>query len=209
MKIAHSLSVANIYTFQNLNLAKELLSEIDQLASAWRPANRYLDKSIVPNLVSDIELTPLRDLAKNWFNRCLRRVAYTDMGSGHQLAVSDLWLTRSELGSSTHQHNHPLSVYSGIFYLQDAAQGTWFDLPRWYHTHWPHMFSHRSPFNKQRWQQPCTQGTLVIFPSYLEHWVEVQTTEEIRYSLPWNSFWQGNINSNLGTRLGIRLVDPV
>lgn len=208
MNIAKTHELAQIYSFTNIDLAQSMRADIDQMVLEWRPANRYTDKTTLPNWVGICRNNQLLEQAKTWFDRCLNQVARRDMGAEYRLALSDLWLTRTEQGGSTHRHNHPLSVYSGIFYLEHSEQGTHFELPLWYYQHWPLMFEHRSPPRSQTWQQSCTQGTLVIFPSYVYHWVDVQKTAEPRYTMAWNSFWHGTINHNLGTRLSVLTQTP-
>ena len=114
--------------------------------------------------------------------------------------ITNSWITKKSLKSgykTHHQHNHPNSIFSGVFYL-DVEDGNdqklffsgkpgfldAFDFD--YH------YSNYNMFNFQTYWLPVNVGTCIIFPSHVTHWVEEIKTEGKRIVMGFNCFVKGN-----------------
>ena len=114
--------------------------------------------------------------------------------------ITNSWITKKSLKSgykTHHQHNHPNSIFSGVFYL-DVEDGNdqklffsgktgildAFDFD--YH------YSDFNMFNSQTYWLPVNVGTCIIFPSHVTHWVEEIKTEGKRIVMGFNCFVKGN-----------------
>ena len=113
--------------------------------------------------------------------------------STDKLVITQSWLNKSKKGESHHEHVHPNSMISGVWYPQIHEQ-----MP-------PIQFRSRSQrdvslqtekyntFNSATFMLPMKRGELILFPSNLTHSVPVNNNEEERISLSFNSWPKGNM----------------
>ena len=102
--------------------------------------------------------------------------------------VTQCWLNKNPKGSSHHEHCHPNSIVSGVFYFKQNST-----LP-------PIKFSKTlqhgiklnlkkyNDFNSDTFFLSCTDGELILFPSNLNHSVPLNTGNEERISMSFNTF---------------------
>ena len=115
------------------------------------------------------------------------------MASTDKLVITQSWLNKNKKGESHHEHVHPNSMVSGVWYPQIHEQ-----LP-------PIQFRHRgqrdvslqtekyNTFNSATFMLPMKRGELILFPSNLTHSVPVNQLDEERISLSFNSWPKGNM----------------
>jgi uncharacterized protein (TIGR02466 family) len=106
------------------------------------------------------------------------------------LYITQSWLNYTEQGQFHHEHAHPNSIVSGVFYFNAVKEHDkiWFYknqfrdikiLPNWNH------------YNAESWWFEVETGMLLLFPSYLRHKVPVTTGDHTRISLSFNTFATG------------------
>ena len=148
----------------------------------------------------------LKDLT-SFFKECIDDYCNTIINSEQRLVITQLWGNRNPKGSKHHEHVHPNSIISGVFYLRQDPK-----LP-------PIQFSKSNQdsmqldprkynnYNAEIFLLPCTSGELILFPSNLRHGVPVNIGEEERISLSFNTFSINALGSeeNL-THLDIRRI---
>ena len=170
-----------IYKYEN-NIEKELkhiesLEWKSQLANGnFRSKDSYLTKH---EQLKEIVL---------FFKECVEDYCNTIINSDQRLAITQLWANRNPKGSKHHEHVHPNSIISGVFYLRQDPK-----LP-------PIQFSKSNQhamkldprkynnFNAETFLLPCVAGELILFPSNLRHSVPTNMGEEERISLSFNTF---------------------
>ena len=115
------------------------------------------------------------------------------MASTDKLIITQSWLNKNKKGESHHEHVHPNSMVSGVWYPQIHEQ-----LP-------PIQFRSRSQrdvslqtekyntFNSATFMLPMKRGELILFPSNLTHSVPPNKFEEERISLSFNTWPKGNM----------------
>jgi len=115
------------------------------------------------------------------------------MASTDKLVITQSWLNKAKKGESHHEHVHPNSMVSGVWYPQIHES-----LP-------PIQFRSRNQrdialqtekyntFNSATFMLPMKRGELILFPSNLTHSVPVNNSEEERISLSFNSWPKGNM----------------
>jgi len=113
--------------------------------------------------------------------------------STDKLVITQSWLNKSKKGESHHEHVHPNSMVSGVWYPQIHEQ-----MP-------PIQFRSRSQrdvalqteqyntFNSATFMLPMKKGELILFPSNLTHSVPTNVGEEERISLSFNTWPKGNM----------------
>ena len=143
----------------------------------------------------------------SFFKECIDDYCNTIINSEQRLVITQLWGNRNPKGSKHHEHVHPNSIISGVFYLRQdpklppiqfskSNQDSMKLDPRKYNT-----------YNAETFLLPCTSGELILFPSNLRHSVPTNMGEEERISLSFNTFSIDALGSeeNL-THLDIRRI---
>ena len=170
-----------IYKYEN-SIDKELeyienLPYKEQVANAnFKSEDSYLTKH-----------EQLKDI-KIFFKECIDDYCNTICNSDQRLVITQLWANKNPTGAKHHEHVHPNSIISGVFYLrQDKTlppiqfaksnqHGLKLD-PKKYNIH-----------NAEIFLLPCTAGELILFPSDLRHSVPTNMGKEERISLSFNTF---------------------
>jgi len=124
----------------------------------------------------------------SFFKECISDFTKNVYQSDQRLVITQLWGNRNPKGSTHHEHVHPNSIVSGVFYLRQDPK-----LP-------PIQFSKTSQYgmkldpkqynhyNAETFLLPCVAGELILFPSSLKHSVPTNQGEEERISLSFNTF---------------------
>lgn len=111
------------------------------------------------------------------------------------LRITQSWLNYTKKGEYHHQHKHPNSFLSGVFYINadrdrdkilfatPVVSGN-IDIPPESHNF----------FNSKEWWLPVSSGDLLIFPSTLHHSVPGTETDN-RISLSFNTFPVGYVGN--------------
>ena len=144
---------------------------------------------------------------KNFIYESLNKFTKNISQSDQRLVVTQCWLNRNPKGSKHHEHVHPNSIISGVFYFRQDPK-----LP-------PISFSKSiqhamkldpkkyNNLNSETFLLPCTDGELILFPSNLKHSVPVNMGDEPRISMSFNTFSIDTLGSEDSlTHLDIRRI---
>ena len=174
-------TAVQIYKYEN-SIDKELnyienLPYKEQVGNAnFKSKDSYLTKH-----------EQLKDL-KIFFKECIDDYCNVISNSDQRLVITQLWANKNPPGAKHHEHIHPNSIISGVFYLRQDKS-----LP-------PIQFSKSNQhslkldpkkyntYNAETFLLPCTAGELIIFPSDLRHSVPINVGKEERISLSFNTF---------------------
>jgi uncharacterized protein (TIGR02466 family) len=143
--------------------------------------NRYILKDNLPEIRKEIE---------SQIDYYLKNII--DPVNDVKLYITQSWLNYTQQGQFHHEHAHPNSIISGVFYFNAVKEHDkiWFYknqfrdikiLPNWNH------------YNAESWWFEVETGMLVMFPSYLRHKVPITTGDHTRISLAFNTFATGII----------------
>ena len=144
---------------------------------------------------------------KNFIYESLNKFTKNIFESNQRLVVTQCWLNKNPKGSKHHEHVHPNSIISGVFYFKQDPK-----LP-------PISFSKSiqhamkldpkkyNNLNSETFLLPCTDGELILFPSNLKHSVPINMGDEPRISMSFNTFSIDTLGSeNSLTHLDIRRI---
>ena len=144
---------------------------------------------------------------KNFIYESLNKFTKNISQSDQRLVVTQCWLNKNPKGSKHHEHVHPNSIISGVFYFKQDPK-----LP-------PISFSKSiqhamkldpkkyNNLNSETFLLPCTDGELILFPSNLKHSVPINMGDEPRISMSFNTFSIDTLGSeNSLTHLDIRRI---
>tara|TARA_B100001996_G_scaffold293182_1_gene233348 strand:+ start:5288 stop:5863 length:576 start_codon:yes stop_codon:yes gene_type:complete len=114
-----------------------------------------------------------------------------DIASYNQVEISETWGNVLMEGEDHPIHTHSNHVFSAVFYLTDGNPTTFLD-PR------PaadclslNYKDNTQCFYGSRFVSPAVPNTLVIFPSWLGHFVTPNRTEKVRKSISFNIILRG------------------
>jgi uncharacterized protein (TIGR02466 family) len=113
-----------------------------------------------------------------------------------KLCITQSWVNFTKPGKYHHQHWHPNSYISGVFYLdvEDGVDEILFqEDPRTRSFNIPTNNWH--VYNSQSWRYKVKKNLLLLFPSYLTHSVPVTTTSGVRTSISFNTFFKGSLGN--------------
>jgi len=115
--------------------------------------------------------------------------------SGH-LAIIISWANKTQSNQSHHKHYHSNSVISGSFYFDSVVETPitlcnpneklkWYDVET----------TEQNKYNSNEISLAIDKPGVILFPSYLDHYVKSNETTQERYSIAFNTFFQGTIGS--------------
>ncbi len=102
------------------------------------------------------------------------------------------WGNISRKGNYHRMHNHPGSAWSGVYYVtSNTTQGSMGGVLEMYD---PRPFTEMvetpgSPYGQRVHIRPVP-GLMVLFPSWLYHFVHPNDTDDVRVSIAFNATWQ-------------------
>ena len=152
---------------------------------------RYIEQKENGNFKSDdTYLLKHKELAliKNFIYESLNKYTQQIWMTKQKLVVTQCWTNRNPPHSKHHEHVHPNSIVSGVFYFKQSKT-----LP-------PVQFSKATQdgvklnpekynqFNAETFLLPMVDGELVLFPSSLRHSVPLNHGNDTRYSMSFNTF---------------------
>jgi len=114
-----------------------------------------------------------------------------------EIYITQSWFNYASKGEWHHQHAHPNSYLSGVLYFSgDDNSDTITFHKNNYNQISPHI-TENTYYNAHAWTFPAKIGTMVVFPSGLQHSVNAVTAETQRISLAFNTFLRGTIGNNV------------
>ena len=129
----------------------------------------------------------------SWFQECVDTVHADTALNCDRLVVNKAWANKSVAGSGHHHdaHRHPMSYYSGIFYLTQGAPTIFID--PLFQREWGSFYLDGTVNSELAYHGGA--GGLLLFPSYMIHASAPNSEDVDRYSIAFNTFPSGDINS--------------
>jgi uncharacterized protein (TIGR02466 family) len=138
---------------------------------------------------------------RGWISDCLSQM----VGATYQLPevqgrpkpgrggfVVHAWANISRTGNYHRMHNHPSSSWSGVYYVSSSSQPN--SLAGVLEFYDPRPFTEMvytpgSPYGQRMLVRPVP-GLMVLFPSWLYHFVHPYNSDEPRISIAFNASWK-------------------
>ena len=110
----------------------------------------------------------------------------------HHLEISDLWFNVNYKGSANRQHQHSGSIHSGVYYIRtpENCGNICFMHPSQSITwSWPNnlLVNEQNYINSSMVSIKPIKNMLLIFPSWSEHSVDTNESDDTRISLSFNT----------------------
>ena len=115
-----------------------------------------------------------------------------------EIYITQSWLNYTEANQYHHQHAHPNSVVSGVFYFDsDIKNDKILFTKGGYQQISPKIDKEKfNLWNSSTWFFPVETGNLFMFPSSTIHQVETKQGNNTRISLAFNTFYKGSVGSD-------------
>ena len=146
---------------------------------------------------------------------CLEQTM-TAMGYLPNVQITSLWATKHIENGAHHRHSHGNSFLVGVYYLsgedsgaQKVAGTRFFNPNRMFGQIMPARSAEKPALLQTEFNNPFTEGTLIIFPAWLEHTTMPNRTGVHRYILGVNSMPLGLTNTDQFDRFNYQDVSNV
>jgi uncharacterized protein (TIGR02466 family) len=121
--------------------------------------------------------------------------------------ITQSWINFNPKGSIHHEHMHPNSIVSGVFYFQVDPAMPPIVFNKTLNQSLKRQVNKYNEFNSENFLLPVNSGELVLFPSSVRHSVPINTTNKNRISLSFNTFVSDTLGSdNELTKLNIKEI---
>jgi uncharacterized protein (TIGR02466 family) len=178
------------------NYHKDFSKELEYVKSLEHKLNEksqteYAKQSTNTFLLDEPELASIREFIEAY----LKFYVHSVLECSDELVITQAWSNICEKGKKHHEHVHPNSIVSGVFYFQinENLPPIEFRNPN------THSFNlniqKQNNFNSATFLLPLNSGELILFPSNLIHSVPENKSDLPRISLAFNTFAKNSLGS--------------
>ena len=178
------------------NYHKDFTEELNYIKSLEHKLNEksqteYAKQSTNTFLLDEPELASIREFIEAY----LKFYVHSVLECTDELVITQAWSNICEKGKKHHEHVHPNSIVSGVFYFQinENLPPIEFRNPN------THSFNlniqKQNNFNSATFLLPLNSGELILFPSNLTHSVPENKSDLPRISLAFNTFAKNSLGS--------------
>lgn len=170
--------------------------DADGLSDALGDYTKYREVTspASPEVKSDFhaepEFAPLTRLILTEITGICREIfEYSDE---YEYEITQMWMNCLKPGQAHHIHTHHNTLWSGVFYLNGEYQefpGINFENP--FYKHFVLTYKRLNAYNGNNWEFPSKKDRLILFPSYMRHWVEPNRTAKERWGMSFNVIARG------------------
>lgn len=153
------------------------------------------------NILDREEFLNLKLEVLNNIHIMMHEILGVDKEIGFRLTNS--WANKHIKGDWAHKHYHKNSFWSGVIYIETPPDGGHLQLQRPYPTVFPPTLELQSDpdsednlINIDNWTIWPGRGKLILFPSYVNHWVTENKTDIERITMAFNVWPTGTIGTD-------------
>ena len=187
-----SLFPVPLYLFQLgrkfMNIEKEF---IEQQKNSSRD-NKYNKTSLDNYVLNNKKLS----LLKSEIEMAIRVYCSEVLRTSSEVYITQSWLNYTTKHQSHHHHYHPNSFISGVLYVDVIDNKDSITFHNKNFSPIKGKMIEPNNFDVDYFKQTVTTGQLILFPSMLEHSVDLKEEDHTRVSLSFNTFLKGNIGEN-------------
>lgn len=151
-------------------------------------------------LILSSDVYVLRNLAlKNILKLCQKHLdIYTKevLRIKQDFYITNSWISAKNKGQDHHRHDHQNCIFSGVFYAnatENMGELTFYSKQGYLNDfNFRYSYIDDNIYNSSSWQFPVKTGTLIIFPSHLDHSVSENLEDDTRIVIGFNSFVKGH-----------------
>ena len=165
------------------NSIEEEFKFIEKLRYIEQKENRNF-KSDDTYLLKHKELFKIKDFIYESLIKYTQNILQTKQ----RLVVTQAWTNRNPPNSKHHDHVHPNSIISGVFYFKQSKTLPPIQFSKSIQDSFKLNPEKYNQLNSETFLLPMVDGELVLFPSSLRHAVPINKGNDTRYSMSFNTF---------------------
>ena len=127
------------------------------------------------------------DSLQTYFEKIINPLTNTN------IKITQSWLNYTNTKGFHHEHDHPNSIISGVFYFSADKEKDIISFRRNEYKQIQIFYKQSNDYNTTQTDIKVETGDLVLFPSYISHFVPPVESSKKRVSLAFNSFVYGDI----------------
>jgi uncharacterized protein (TIGR02466 family) len=165
---------------------------------SYRKGNENIETRQVLNRQSNdtfILDKPEMSRVRQFIDIKLKEYVVNIMGSDNEMIITQSWLNKNGKAESHHEHKHPNSMISGVWYPQIHEKLPPIQFRDSQQRDVSLSIKKYNNFNSTTFMLPMKKGELILFPSNLQHSVPVNSSDEERISLSFNTWAKGNLGN--------------
>jgi uncharacterized protein (TIGR02466 family) len=109
------------------------------------------------------------------------------------IQITQSWLNYTKMNGFHHEHDHPNSIISGVFYFSADKTNDIISFKRSEYKQIQILYKEANDYNTVQTDIKVESGDLVLFPSSVSHYVPNTESAKTRISLAFNSFVYGEL----------------
>ncbi len=174
----------------NREITKEELHFVNkQESNCIENAGNYYSKNTF--ILNEIEMNNINNFCnealQTYFEKIINPITKTN------IRITQSWLNYTNTKQFHHEHNHPNSILSGVFYFSADENKDTICFRKEEYKQIQILFKGANDYNTYQTDIKVQSGDLVLFPSNILHFVPQVQTSKTRISLAFNSFISGEI----------------
>ncbi len=174
------------YVLDNADTIIEDFKKIQLKYNESYTINSFTSFNTLTNILENDNLKKLKKFILNQVEQ-----ANIVCGINNTAEVDHSWFSINRFGGFHEEHSHLPSIWSGVYYLKakDTDSNITFVNKNLTDTGWPYTSNKdvTNTFVSQQTSCSVSTGMLLIFPGYLRHKVEQQTTDNERITISFNT----------------------
>ena len=179
------------------SLERKLTKEELKIINEYKKETHKNEGNITSNNNYVLENKTLKNLKKDLHTKVMEyfdQVICTDNPITPYITQS--WLNYTKSDQFHHQHNHPNSYISGVFYISADKEVDSITFHKdFLDDRITLNINKYNMFNATSFKFPVETGNIFLFPSSLIHGVEKKKGNNIRISLSFNVFFKGTVGN--------------
>jgi len=143
------------------------------------------------SILDNPELSNLKSFCQDSVNLLTEQVYAS---TNNELDIGISWINAVPPGKHHGLHGHKNSIISGVYYFQNTTNCAFYvQSPLVLRNSYDYSFyKENNHFNSETWELPVEENTLILFPSWLQHGVRTNNTEQTRHSIAFNTWFKSN-----------------
>ena len=174
----------------NRDFTKEELNFVNTHENIYYPnsGNKYSKNTFILNENEMFDINKFcNDALQTYFKNVINPITNTT------IKITQSWLNYTKLNGFHHEHDHPNSIISGVFYFSADKSKDIISFRRNDYKQIQILYKEANDYNTMQTDIKVESGDLVLFPSNISHYVPQTENSKTRISLAFNSFVYGDI----------------
>jgi len=169
---------------KNLSEELEYVKNLEYNLSSQETQKIYSKQSSDTFLLDKPELKNIREFIDSQINFYVNEI----LECSNKLKITQSWANITDKGKKHHEHRHPNSIVSGVFYFQINKSLPPIEFRNKNNELYSFSIKKHNNFNAETFLLPLETGELILFPSTLYHGVPENVSTTPRISLAFNTF---------------------